>query len=139
MGDNVDAEQVVLYDEAGNERGTASYPLYVQSDDASPVTIQNAQASTATTTRFAGGTVIGTTATTIAAANPDRRGLIIFNEGGSQDLYVKYGTGATTTSYAFKIVKSGGYWEMPEPIYVGAVSAVVSSGSTAIQVTESEV
>lgn len=139
MAHNSDPDQVVLYNEAGTEIGTQTNPVYVQSDDAQPVTVQDAQASTATTTRFSGGTAIGTTASTIAAANTNRRGLIIFNEGASQDVFIKYGTGATTTSYAFKIIKAGGYWEMPQPIYTGAITAVVATGSTELQVTESEV
>ena len=133
MGDNSDPDQVVLYDESGNERGTQSFPLFVQSDDAQPVTIQDAQATSATTARFA----ITTTATTVLVANPDRRGVIIFNEGGKEAI-VKYGADATPTDYTFQVPTFTGYWEMPSPIYTGVMSIVVSSSTTTVQVTETE-
>lgn len=67
-------------------------------------------------------------ATTIAAVNAARVGLFIYADGDA--LYVKLGTGATTTDFTVKI-DPGGYWECPERgIHVGAVSAICASGQT---------
>jgi hypothetical protein len=37
------------------------------------------------------------------------------------NLYLKYGTGASATSYTVKLV-AGAYYEFPQPVYGGAVN-----------------
>jgi len=136
MGDiRDDPDLVILSNTAGTEVGTTSDPLKVQVDTTAPVTVTDAQASSATTVRHAS---ISTTVTTISADNTERRGLIIFNEG-SKEAFIKFGATATVTDYAFQVTFNGGYWEMPSPIYTGIVTAVTAASTTILQVTESEV
>lgn len=72
--------------------------------------------------------------TQIVAANTSRRGLIVVNDGNAI-MYLKYGTGATTTSFTAKLT-GGAYWEMPNPVYAGQVNAIWSAANGAAQVTE---
>ena len=60
--------------------------------------------------------------TTLAAANGNRKGLIIFNDS-NKILYVKYGATATVDDWSYKIL-AGGYWEMPTPIYTGIIDGI---------------
>ncbi len=72
---------------------------------------------------------------TLAAANAARKGLLAHNDSPSI-LYLKYGATATTSSYTVKIAADG-YWEMPEPIYVGIIDGIWSADSTgSVRLTE---
>ncbi|MGC4002896.1 MAG: hypothetical protein QM811_07080 [Pirellulales bacterium] len=68
------------------------------------------------------------TTKTLAVANTSRRQLIVYNEG-TQPVYLKYGTSASATSYTAVVAASGGYWEMPTPIYTGDVTAYSTNGA----------
>lgn len=75
--------------------------------------------------------------TTLLAANIGRRGVIIVNTDAN-DLYLKYGTTATTASGGWTVkIGSGGYWEMPQPIYTGIIDGIWSAdGSGLAEITE---
>jgi hypothetical protein len=62
------------------------------------------------------------TSVTIKAANAARRGLWVYNDS-ENSLYIKCGAVASLTSYSVKVL-AGGYWEMPSPIYTGAVDGI---------------
>ena len=96
-------------------------------------------ATTSTVTSVAAAT----SATTLAAANDARRGLFIYNDSAAT-LFLKLGTGATTTSYTVQIAPAG-YWEMPTVPstrnellggFSGAVTGVWSSATGSARVTE---
>ncbi len=96
-------------------------------------------ADTSTVTSVAAAT----SATTIAAANTARRGLFVYNDS-SATLFLKLGTGATTTSYTVQVAPAG-YWELPtvqatrsEVLggYSGAVTGVWASATGSARVTE---
>jgi hypothetical protein len=71
----------------------------------------------------------------LLASAGTRRGVIIHNDDTGV-LYVKYGSTASTTSYTVKIPVDG-YWEMPGPIYTGAIDGIwVTSGSGSARITE---
>lgn len=75
----------------------------------------------------AGGAAVTSQATATAAvdavaANANRRGLIIENDSTAK-LRIKYGSGAAAGSFTVSL-KSGGYWEMPLPIYTGVISMI---------------
>lgn len=76
------------------------------------------------------------TSAQMLAANPQRKGLLVTNTDANT-LYLKYGEGATiTTSYTVAI-PSGGYWEMPRPVYSGRIDAIWSAdGSGSAVYTE---
>jgi hypothetical protein len=72
--------------------------------------------------------------TTLKALNQSRIGMTVYNDS-SATLYLKYGTGASATSYTVRI-SGGGYWEMPVPIYTGAVNGNWVSADGSAYVTE---
>lgn len=71
---------------------------------------------------------------TIVAANPARRGLILWNDSTSTAL-MKLGTGASSTEFTWKLGPQAGY-ELPTPIYQGEITALWEAANGAIQVTE---
>jgi hypothetical protein len=72
--------------------------------------------------------------TTLLAANRNRIGVTVSNDSLST-LYLKYGTGASATSYTVRI-SSGGYWEMPPPIYTGQINGNWSAADGAARILE---
>ncbi len=73
-------------------------------------------------------------AVTLQAANADRRGLRVQNDSTAV-LYLKYGAGASLTSYTKKLV-AGEYWEMPPNDYSGIVSGIWATTNGFAYVTE---
>lgn len=75
------------------------------------------------------------TSATLLAQNTSRKGLIVQNIDDG-DLCLKYGATATGSDFTVKIT-SGGYWEMPYPIYTGRIDAIwTSPGSGNAHYTE---
>lgn len=66
--------------------------------------------------------------TELLPANPDRKGGSIFN-AADKILYVKYGTGASPTSYKTQIAP-GGFWAFPLPIYTGVINGIWEAAPT---------
>lgn len=93
---------------------------------ASPVPVNQSQPSSATVTS------VTTTAssTTILAANTNRKGVMINSVSGT--ILVKMGTGASATSYTARLVTNG-YYEFPQPVYTGVVTAI---GAGSLTITE---
>lgn len=80
-------------------------------------------------------TVAATTGSaSVLAANPARAGAIIFNNS-TTTAFIAYGTVASATTYTQRIA-AGGYYEMVEPVYTGAISAIWSAGTGGFNVTE---
>jgi hypothetical protein len=75
------------------------------------------------------------TSATLLPAQQWRNGLMIFNTDAN-DLYIKYGTTASITSFTVKI-PGGAYWEMPHPPYTGIIDGIWSAdGSGSAVITE---
>lgn len=73
--------------------------------------------------------------TSLLASTAGRLGATIFNDSTSS-LYVKYGATASATSFTVKL-DPGAYWEMPMPIYTGAIDGIWSAdASGAARITE---
>lgn len=87
-------------------------------------------ASTATLANVASSA----TSVQLFAANPAARGRQVKNDSTAV-LYLKYGTGASTTSYTVDIA-AGGYLEFPAPCYSGVVHGIWASANGAARVTE---
>lgn len=77
---------------------------------------------------------VSTTSALAAAANPDRRKLIIYNKSG-RTVGIAFEATAVFASAAFDIANNG-VWESDLNGYTGDVSAIVASGSGNIRVTE---
>ena len=71
----------------------------------------------------------GTTALTLFSTTTTRCGASIWNDSISR-LFVKYGQGASTTLYSFKVAPYG-YWEMSPNGFAGVITGVwdVATGS----------
>lgn len=74
------------------------------------------------------------TSVLIAAANPARRQLMVWNDGGNV-VYVAFAATATTTAFTVRISPNQ-LWESTLNGYTGDVSAIRASGSGPVRVTE---
>ena len=75
------------------------------------------------------------TSAQVVAANKSRKGLLLTNTDANT-CRVKYGATASATSFTVAI-PSGGYWEMPQPIYTGRIDAIWDAdGSGVLAITE---
>lgn len=75
------------------------------------------------------------TSVQLLASNSARRSASVYNDS-SAELYLKYGTAASATSFKV-IIAAAGYFEFPQPIYTGVVhGAWASAPGGAARVTE---
>ena len=73
--------------------------------------------------------------TAIIASNAGRVGLMVFNTDAN-NLYLKYGATASTTSFTV-IIGTNVLWEMPLPVYTGAIDGIwAADGSGSAFITE---
>lgn len=82
-------------------------------------------------------TRVTSSATSVAlkAGGNGRRSLAVFNESTSI-LYVKHGgASASATDYTVQVA-AGGYYEVPQPVFRGAVWGIWSAANGFAQVTE---
>ena len=70
----------------------------------------------------------------LLAANTSRKGVIIVNDG-NKTLYVKYGATASLTSFTV-LMPSNSYWEMPWPIFTGALDGIWNTANGSARITE---
>ncbi len=75
--------------------------------------------------------LVGNTSATALAANPIRKGVIIYNP--AQPFYIKFGTTASTTSFTYKIVAANTTTELAN--YTGRID-VLSQNAQTINITE---
>lgn len=118
------AQGMVICDQNGVVIGTlgsgAGLALATRRPAASAANVANVAAATASTV--------------IVASNANRRGLLVFNDS-TANLYLKYGTGASATSFTVPL-GPGGFFEMPEPTFTGAIEGAWSAANGAARVTE---
>lgn len=74
------------------------------------------------------------TAVTLFAANPLARSRSIWNDS-SAVVYLKNGTGAAATSCKVKVLADG-YYEWPDPVYTGVVTAIWASANGSARTSE---
>lgn len=77
-----------------------------------------------------------TSATTLFASTlgADAAGRLVFNDS-TADLYLKFGSGATSSDFTVKI-PAGGYWEAPPPVYDGLITGVWSAVNGSARCTQ---
>ena len=88
-------------------------------------------ASTATLANVAGSA----SSVTIAAANTDRKGLVIVNDS-TAILYLKFGATASATSFTYKLNGGETYEASGPALYTGRVDGIWASATGAARVTE---
>lgn len=59
----------------------------------------------------------------------------MFFNASTAILYLKYGTGASATSYTVQIA-AGGYFAMPQPVYAGQVNGYWAAVNGFVNITE---
>ena len=74
---------------------------------------------------------VGTSVVTISASNASKSKIVIYNETGT--LYVKFGSGASASSYSIRLTANSSF-EFSG--YAGIVTAIKASGTTPVLVTE---
>lgn len=75
------------------------------------------------------------TSTSLSTSNPNRKGWYVTNDSSSI-LYINFGATASTTAYTVQVA-AGGFYEMPLPVYTGAMNGIWSADSTgAARITE---
>ena len=100
----------------GQAAMAASTPVVLASDH-SPITAKEIRAGTSAISSVTASVSVQT----LLAANANRLGATIYN-GGSKDLWVKFGTGASASSYTVKMVKDA-YYEVPYG-YTGIITGI---------------
>lgn len=75
------------------------------------------------------------TSTVLLASNGKRRGATIYNESTSI-LYVALAATASITAYTIQVPANGGYYELPQPCYSGAISGIWASANGNARITE---
>jgi hypothetical protein len=116
-----------------------SVPLGVTPDPASDITThpmrtEETRPTTADVTRVA---ILAAPATTVLLiANTARRGVILFNEGGTP-VFIKLGAACSPIDYTVRLGPFG-LFVLPEPVYTGEISAAKTGGGLGgpVQVTE---
>lgn len=86
--------------------------------------------SVATLTSVAGAT----SSTALLASNGNRKGMMIFNDS-TAILYLAFASSASTTAYTVQVAP-GGFYEMPSPIYTGALYGIWSAANGNARITE---
>lgn len=71
---------------------------------------------------------------TASAANSSRRGWLAYNNS-SAVCYIKFGATASSSSFTVAL-DAGGYYEMPQPIYLGQIDVIWATANGALLVTE---
>jgi hypothetical protein len=126
------AEKIVLQTGGGGGR-TPSIQLSGGSE-AVPVTnpdgstIGQVASSTDTLTNVSGSA----SSVTLKAANSSRKKLIVFNDSSS-NLYIKYGTTASASSFSYKLAP---YDTLEEQTWTGLVTGIWDSATGAARITE---
>lgn len=116
--------------------GTGPFPV---SDNGGSLTVDGTVSISGTVATTVGGTAlatvtnvsVGTSPTTLSASNANKTRVVIFNETGT--LYVKLGSGASSTSYTTRLTANTLY-EITG--YTGIISATKQTGTTPVLVTE---
>ncbi len=92
------------------------------------VTTSQLTSNSATVAQLA---LVGNTNTMLLAANPNRKKVILFTTG--QPAYVKFGVGASTTSFTYKITAMNSTLEIT--VWTGQID-ILSQSSQTVTVTE---
>lgn len=100
----------------------------VQKVDATGSTVGIVQPSTGTSANV---TMTGASVVALAS-NAARKGASIFNDSGVV-VYIKFGTGASATSFKLSLAAQG-FYPLPFPVYTGVIHAFGAAGD--IRVSE---
>lgn len=77
---------------------------------------------------------VGTSTTSLVAANPQRVEITICNDHATQVLYLSLGTAAAVASTGIRVNGAGGSYTTRA--YTGAIQAIASGATTVVTITE---
>jgi len=97
--------------------------------DSEVVSVADDKASSAGTST---GITVGSTSTTVLASNANRKQAIIINDS-NENVYLKFGTSATSNS-GIRLNANGG--TLIETVYTGIITGICASGSKNVTVVE---
>lgn len=112
----------------GSKTSANSVPVVIASDQGA-VAISGPTCATATRT----SPTVTNVVSTVLASNASRKGATFFNDSSS-NVFLALGTAATTSDFTARL-QANDYYEVPFG-YTGAITAIKSSGSTSLRVTE---
>lgn len=124
-GSSVPAQATVNIDSSGVEKGTTSNPVVIGG------TLSNVVQATATDR----SALVGTTAVTLMAANPARKGWSMQVQSTTASCYTN-GSAAATADYHSLQVGPGGYFEPDHHVGTGAISIICTGASTPVYARE---
>lgn len=76
-----------------------------------------------------------TTSIRIIAANPQRIGLLLYNNSGNS-AYIKYGSSGDSANNMSFILGANANWVMPQPVFTGELWGKRNSGTGTVVATE---
>jgi hypothetical protein len=116
---------ILAYAGANAQSGFYSYQagdwnIEVPAQKSSTATLSNISASASSTS--------------VLSSTPGRKGASFYNDS-SADCFLKYGTSASATSFTVKLTP-GSFASMDTPVYTGAITAIWTSATGTLRVTE---
>jgi hypothetical protein len=78
---------------------------------------------------------VTTTTVQLIDANPQRKGLMIYNNSANT-VYIAYSATASSSVRMTLPIATFATWNMPSPIYTGPISGIRNAGSGTCMVTE---
>lgn len=125
-----------VFDASGKIKISAPSPILVQAGGTFPVSGQvTTDPPTAGTATIRVSPVITTTSQLILAANPLRKGLILYNNSANS-VYVALGSAANSSTNMTFILATFAHLIFPSPIYLGAIYGIRNSGTGTVLSTE---
>jgi hypothetical protein len=112
--------------------------LTIVDDTTRTVPGQSGTATLASVTASVTSVTLAAASVAVLGSSAGRMGLIVVNDSASGTLYLAYKATAAITgasAYSYKIAP-GQTWEMPSPIYSGAISGIWDVASGAARVTD---
>jgi hypothetical protein len=117
-------ESTFLVDAAGSNKAAVSATGALS-------VISTQAGTTATITQVS----VGTASTLLLAANPNRKSVVLCNQGVVTALYIAFATTCSAVSFTYKTVT--GPYIFPVVLgYTGAISAIQVGGAVLVNVTE---
>lgn len=97
--------------------------------------IQSQASPTASTATITNSPAVTTLTQVIVAANPARKGLVIYNNSANS-IYLSYGPTANSNTLCTRVLATFTQFDMPAPIYTGVISGIRNAGTGFCVVTE---
>lgn len=116
--------------------GTTPVPVEVDPINGQLQVNASVTAATLTTATTPTVTSVASSATSVSllALNSSRRMATFYNDS-TQVLYLKLGTTASSSSYTIQMAASS-YYELPAPIWTGAIDGIWASANGNVRITE---